>query len=138
MYLIDKAAQSRETDPIRVAIFGAGFISKGLLSNLASKVGIRPVLVVNRTIDKATKAVSAAGYEPVRVETEQELEQVLAQPGAVGITDNPDLGVKSDSIEAVVEVTGTISYAAKLISDALTHGKHVINCLLYTSDAADE
>ena len=127
MYLVDTAAQERANDPIRTAIFGAGFIASGLLANLRNRIGVRPLLVVNRTVDKATEAIAAAGYKPIMVETQKDLEAVAAQPNAVGVTDNPDLGTTSELVEAVVEVTGTVEYAAKLISDALANGKHVIN-----------
>ncbi len=127
MYLVDKAAQERANDPIRAAVFGAGFIASGLLANLRNRTGVRPLLVVNRTVETAIDAVTSAGFEPVRVESDKDIESVAARPPAIGVTDNPELGTSSTFVEAVVEVTGTIEYAAKLISDALLKGKHVIN-----------
>lgn len=127
MYLVDKAAQERANDPIRTCIFGAGFIASGLLTNLRERVGVRPLLVVNRTIDKAVEAVSSAGFDAVKIESDKDIEAITARPNSVGVTDNPRLGTNSKFVEAVVEVTGTIEYSAKLISDALSNGKHVIN-----------
>jgi predicted homoserine dehydrogenase-like protein len=42
------------------------------------------------------------------------------------VTDDPFLVTEAPSIEAVVEVTGTVEHAARVVESAIAHGKHVI------------
>ena len=74
----------------------------------------------------AERAYAEAGVDEVeRVATADDLERSIAA-GRYAITDDPILAVESPSIEAVVEVTGTVEQAAHVVEAAIAAGKHVI------------
>ena len=64
MILIDRALAQREADgnPIGVALVGAGFMGRGLINQIVNSVpGMQISVVVNRTLEKAERALQEAG-----------------------------------------------------------------------------
>ncbi len=127
MILVDRALaeRAREGNPVRVAMVGAGFMGRGIaLQILTATPGMELVAICNRTVGKAREAYELAGAdEVVHVGSAAELDAARGRPA---VTDDPSVVCGADSVEAVIEVTGTIELAAGVAVDAIEHGKHVV------------
>lgn len=129
MILIDTALQQRAAEgrPVRVGIVGAGFMARGVVLQVALSVpGMRVAAVANRTLENARRAFREAGQEEMRsVETVAQLEAAI-ELGIPAVTDDAMLLCRCGSIDAIVEITGTIEHAARVALEAIVHGKHVV------------
>lgn len=96
------------------------------LQLLQSTVGIRLVAVANRHLEKAERAYVEAGVEDARqARSVTEVEEAIRRHRHV-IVEDPLLLCRARGIDVVIEVTGTIEYAARVTLDAISHGKHVV------------
>lgn len=129
MIIIDTALAKREQQnkPVRVAMVGAGFMARGIALQFLSIVrGMRLVAISNRHLEGARRAYREAGVEELQVvETVTELETAIAK-GQYAITENAMLLCQTEGIDAVIEVTGTVEFAAHVVMCAIEHKKHVI------------
>ncbi len=129
MVIVDKALEERERagSPIRVAMVGAGYMGRGIaLQIITATPGMRLVAIANRTLSQAERAYRQAGVESVRVvETEAGLEEAVSR-GEYAVTEDAMLLCRAGNIDAVIEVTGTIEFGARVALEAIEHGKHVI------------
>lgn len=129
MIIVDRALQARAAagNPIAVAMIGAGAMGRGIAHQIINSVpGIKLVAISNRHLDKAQQAYLEAGVEEVKVvRTVAELEDAIAQ-GKMAIADDALLLCQAEGIEALIEVTGTIEFAAKVVLEAIAHRKHII------------
>lgn len=129
MIIVDKALEAREREgrPVRVAMAGAGFMGRGIAFQIIRHVpGMRLVAISNRTVDKAVRAYREAGVDKtVRISDVAALEQAIAS-GEPAVTDDPLLLCRAEGIDAVIEVTGAVEYAAHIVLGAIRGGKHVI------------
>lgn len=129
MILIDKAIAQREQngDPIRVALVGAGYSGKNIAHQIINSFpGLRLVAIANRTLSAAREAYTAAGVSDVRVvESPGDLEQAMREKRYV-VTQDASVLCKVESIEVIIEATGTIEYGAGVVAMAIEHGKHII------------
>jgi predicted homoserine dehydrogenase-like protein len=129
MIIVDRALEKRhqEGNPIRVAMVGSGYMGRGIaLQIITATVGMKLVAISNRTLSEAKRAYNQAGVESVKtVETVAQLEEAIAQ-GQYAITDDALLLCQAEGIDAVIEVTGTIEFGARVALKAIEHGKHVI------------
>jgi predicted homoserine dehydrogenase-like protein len=129
MIIVDKALEKRhhEGDPIRVAMVGAGYMGCGIaLQIVTATMGMDLVAISNRTLSQAERAYRQAGVDSIKaVETVAQLEEAVAQ-GQCAITDDAMLLCQAGPIDAVIEVTGTIEFGARVALEAIQHGKHVI------------
>ncbi len=129
MIIVDTALNTLEDrgKPLRVGIIGAGYMSRGVaLQIIRYTKGMRLVAISNRTLSAAEKAYRMAGIEDVQqVETKQQLEQMIAD-GRYAITSNAKILCEAKGIDVIVEITGTIEFAARAVIDAIRNGKHVV------------
>lgn len=129
MIIIDEALKKRqkEDNPIRVAMVGAGFMGRGIALQICSTVpGMELVAISNRYLDGAKRAYSEAGIEKVRVvENVAQLEDAVTQ-WQHAITEDAMLVCQAEGIDAVIEVTGTVEFAAHVVLKAIENGKHVV------------
>jgi len=127
--IVDKALEQRHREgrPIRVGIVGAGFMARGVVLQITTAVkGMVVVAVANRTIETARRAFTEAGVEKVAtVETVSQLERAI-EAGVPAVTDDPLLLCRAGGIDCIVEITGTIEYAARVALEAFEHRKHVV------------
>ena len=129
MLIIDKALREREAAgrPIRVGMVGAGSMGRGVALQIATAVpGMRLVAIANRHLEPARRAFAEAGQCEARpVETLDELRSAIAadQPS---ITEDWRLLCDAPEIDAILEVTGSIEYAAEVVTTAIARGKHAI------------
>ena len=131
MIIVDAALRARAEagNPVRVGMVGAGFMGRGIANSIIrSFPGMRLVGVANRTGSTALRAYTEAGVaaeDVVSVATADELEDAIAA-GRYAITEDPACLTDAPSVEAIIEVTGTIEYAAHVVERAIERGKHVI------------
>lgn len=129
MILVDTALEKRRQagNPVRVAMVGAGFMGRGIALQILTQVpGMRLVAIANRTLEGARRAYAEAGQADVRtVETVDQLEDAIARD-QYAITDDPLLPCRAEQIEAVIEVTGSVEFGARVALEAIDHGKHLV------------
>jgi predicted homoserine dehydrogenase-like protein len=129
MIIVDRALQKRAEDgnPIKVAMMGAGAMGRGIANQIINSVpGMKLVAICNRHLDKAKQAYEEAGVqETTVVHTVTSLEAALTQ-NKYAITDDAMLLCQAEGIDALIEVTGTIEFAAKVVMEAIAYRKHII------------
>jgi predicted homoserine dehydrogenase-like protein len=129
MIIVDKALEQRQKAgrPIRVGMIGAGFMGRGVALNMINSTpGMEMMAISNRNLDGAKRAYREAGVENfVTVETVDQLEEAVHQ-GKPAVTEDALLLTRANNIDAVVEVTGHVTFGAEVILDAIRNHKHVI------------
>ncbi|MCL4475995.1 MAG: SAF domain-containing protein [Nitrospirae bacterium] len=129
MIILDKALEKRqqEGNPVRVAMVGAGFMGRGIALQICTSVpGMELVAISNRHLEAAKRAYLEAGITEMRVvETVSQLEDAIRQ-GQYAVTEDAMLLCQADGVDAVIEVTGTIEFAAHVVLKAIGCRKHVI------------
>jgi predicted homoserine dehydrogenase-like protein len=126
--LVDRALADREEQgkPILVGMVGAGFMGRGIaLQILSAAAGMRLVAIANRDVGRAREAYEQAGVAPVTAESRAEIEQAVAAGRPVVTEDALEL-CATEAIDVVVEVTGSVEFAARVAMRAIDHGKHVV------------
>jgi len=127
--IVDSALQEREAAgcPIRVGMVGAGATGRAIALQLGTPVaGMRMVAIANRTPEHGERAFREAGMEQwIRAESVHEAEAAIARGLAV-LTDDPSVLTHCETIDVIVEVTGTVPAAARTVLDAFDHRKHVV------------
>jgi len=127
--MIDTVLLERESkrQPIRVGMVGAGAEGRAIALQLGSPVpGIRLVGIANRTLEHGEEAFSQAGIAGWRRSPSCiEAEKAIAAGNPV-LTDDPSILTACDAIDVIIEVTGTIDFAAETCLAAFKHGKHVV------------
>jgi predicted homoserine dehydrogenase-like protein len=150
MHLIDTKLNEREVHdrPIQCGILGAGEMSQGLVNQITRHVpGMRVAAIYNRTRTKAVQCYQVAGVIPPLVnehddddDAEEEeknnevcfatdthqVEKAVHERKAC-IVESAELLWKTDTIDVIVEMTGTIQEAFAWITAALQHQKKVVS-----------
>lgn len=129
MHIIDTALARRagEDNPIKLAIVGAGFMSQGVCNQVAHAVpGMDVAVVVARRPQQARDALAYAGHDEIRnVSTTAELDAAIAA-NVPAVTDDHTVVTGSAAIDAMVEATGAVEYGARVTTDFIKAGIHVI------------
>jgi predicted homoserine dehydrogenase-like protein len=129
MIIVDRAMEERAAagNPVRVAMVGAGAMGRGIARQMLRVTpGLRLVAVANRTLENARRAyVENGADDPSRVSSVRELDEAIAA-GRFAITDDPRIVCESAGVDAIIEVTGTIDYAAQVVLDAIENGKPIV------------
>jgi predicted homoserine dehydrogenase-like protein len=128
MILVDTALQQREAEgrPIRVGIVGAGFMTQGLVNQIAhSTPGMRVAAISNRHPERAVKVFQYAGLEAAIAETQAALDAAIRAGKPVACADAMLL-TRSEHIDVIVEITGSVEFGAHVVLDAFKHGKDVV------------
>ncbi|MCW5632269.1 MAG: NAD(P)-dependent oxidoreductase [Rubrivivax sp.] len=129
MIIVDKALAKRESEgrPVRVALFGGGYMVRCIaLQMLTAVTGMRLVVVVNRTVAKAEKALAEAGARSIRRISDVAGLEAAIRAGEPAVTDDPRAVVDSGLVDAVIEATGHVEYGTQVCFMALQQGKHVV------------
>jgi predicted homoserine dehydrogenase-like protein len=129
MIIADTALRRLEAEgtPIRVGIVGAGFMGRGLANQLVNSVpGMRLVAVSNRSGERAVDALRYAGVSGLEeASTLEELEAGIGRAHAVA-TEDAMLLARSEQVDVLVDVTGSVEFGARVALEAFAHGTHVV------------
>jgi predicted homoserine dehydrogenase-like protein len=129
MILIDNALKAREEQgkPIRVAMVGAGFMGQGLTNQIVNSIpGMRMVAVQNRHIEKAFHVYRYSGLEGIiEASTQPQMEDAI-RAGKPVVTEDAFLLARSEQVDVLVDVTGSVEFGAHVVLDAFKHGKDVV------------
>src|SRR5262249_45493807 len=88
--------------------------------------GVRLAAIANRTIAHGERSLREAGlHEWVRVESARDADAAISR-GQTVLTDDPSVLVTSNTLDVIVEVTGTIAPAARVVLQAFEYGKDVV------------
>jgi predicted homoserine dehydrogenase-like protein len=129
MFIVDRELErlERAGAPIKVGMVGAGFMAKGIARQMLHYTeGMELAAISNRDVDGARKAYAESGEgNVVHVRSPGELDNCIAR-GQRAITNDPMLLCDCDGIDVILEVTGTIEFAAAVVMRAIARGKHVV------------
>jgi predicted homoserine dehydrogenase-like protein len=129
MIIVDSALKAREAEgrPIRVASIGAGFMGQGLTNQIINSVpGMRMVAAYNRRGQRALDMFAYAGRDDAVVATTQGQVEDAIRAGRPVVTEDAFLLTRSEQIDVLVDVTGSVEFGARIILDAFLHGKDVV------------
>jgi predicted homoserine dehydrogenase-like protein len=129
MILVDTALQEREAQsrPIRVAIIGAGFMSRGLANHIVHTTqGMRVVGVFNRRAQRAFDLCQYVGVKDVVAPTTQREVDLAIREGKTVVTDDAFLFARSTEVDVLVDVTGSVEFGARLAIEAFRHKKDIV------------
>ena len=128
MIIVDKYLQQREREknPIRIGLWGAGEMAKGMVNQVMKYTpGMEVAVIANRTISKANEAYEYAGFKATECHDLKSLQRVVSS-GGFATTTNAELLCELDDIDLLVECTGTIEFATKLVMKAIEYKKHIL------------
>jgi predicted homoserine dehydrogenase-like protein len=117
-------AISKRQKPVDVIVVGLGFMGLGFISGVTHIEGMRIVLIISRRPQDAIKQLKKKGLKGKLVSTTKEIEK-NTNKGIISVSDNLDL-IHEASADAVLEVTGTVSYGVEASLAALKGKKHLI------------
>jgi predicted homoserine dehydrogenase-like protein len=126
---VDRALRERErqSNPIRVALIGAGATGRAIALQLGTPApGIRLVAIANRTVEHGERAFREAGVtEWSRADTTAAADAAITQ-GRPVLTDDASILTACNGVDVVLEVTGTVAPAARVVLQAIGNRKHVV------------
>jgi len=129
MIIVDTALKARQeqNQPIRVGMVGAGFMGQGLTNQVTNSVpGMRMAAIYNRRPERALDVYRYAGCEDVKtVSTQAALDEAVGRSQPV-VPEDPYFICRCPEIDVVVDVTGSLEFSARVILDAVAHGKPVV------------
>jgi predicted homoserine dehydrogenase-like protein len=129
MWIIDTELKARVDQKrlIRVGIIGAGFMCKGLTNQIThSTPGMRVAAISNRRAARAVEVFRFSGLEDIAIaETQLQLDRAIERSQAVATADAM-LIARSDLIDVLVDVTGSVEFGARVALEAFKHGKDVV------------
>ena len=126
---VDTALQRREDEgrPVRVGMVGAGATGRAIALQLGTPVpGVRLVAIANRTAKNGERAFREAGIEHWSSATSARDAEASIRRGLPILTDDPTVLTQCGAIDVLLEVTGTVEPAARVVLDAFDHGKNVV------------
>ena len=129
MIIVDTALAKRAAagNPVRVGMIGAGFQGRGIALQILSSVpGIRLCAVANRRVEPAIQCYEQVGITPRVASSPRMLQDCIAR-GEFAVTDDAVALARAEGLDAIVEVTGSIEYAAVAVLAAIESGKHVVH-----------
>jgi predicted homoserine dehydrogenase-like protein len=155
MIIVDKGLEKLEKDgkPVRAAIVGAGFMAQGLALQIVKFTpGIRLVGVANRTVENGKKVLLEADIDSSSIvilnsgeenpksqilnpkqfqnsndqKTKQAVDTIISE-GKYVVTSEPGLFCRSNSVDVIIEMTGSLDYGARVVMEAIKNKKHVVS-----------
>jgi predicted homoserine dehydrogenase-like protein len=129
MILVDTALEAREREgrPIRAALIGAGFMSRGLANHIVNTTpGMRLVGVFNRGTQRAVDLCQYAGLTDVVSPATQREVDLAIREGKTVATGDAMLLARTPDVDILVDVTGSVEFGARVALEALQHGKDVL------------
>jgi predicted homoserine dehydrogenase-like protein len=129
MWIVDTALKERadQGNPIRVGIIGAGFMCQGLTNQIShSTPGMRVAAISNRRMKRAFDVFRYSGFDDVAIAGSQsQLDSEIERSRPV-VTDDALLIARSEHIDVLVDVTGSVEFGAHVALEAFRYHKDVV------------
>jgi predicted homoserine dehydrogenase-like protein len=129
MIIIDNLLKAREAQgkPIRVGMLGSGFMGQGLTNQITNSVpGMRMVAIYSRKVARGLHAFRYSQLaDPVQASTQAEFDGAIAA-GKPVVTEDAFLLARSEQIDLLVDVTGSVEFGARVVLEAFKHDKDVV------------
>lgn len=130
MILIDTALKKRaaQGQPIKVGMIGAGFMGRAIALQIAGSVPGMVVSAIAARRGAQAKTVFSQFCDPesiVSADSQSRIEAAI-QAGHPVITEDPVALARSQGLDAILEVTGSMDYALSGALAAIESGKHVL------------
>jgi predicted homoserine dehydrogenase-like protein len=129
MIIVDTALRAREEQgkPIRVGMLGAGFMGQGLANQIVNSVpGMRLGAVYSRKPEKGRHVFAYAGRDGVVVATTQAQMEDALRAGKPVVTEDALLLARSEHLDVLVDVTGSVEFGANVFMEAFQRRKDVV------------
>ena len=129
MILVDEALKAREraSKPVRVGLIGAGFMAQGLTNQVTNSVpGMEISAIFNRTANRAAQVYEYAGRPDVVEVSDQGVLEDAILSGRPVVTEDAFLLTRSENIDVIVDVTGSVEFGARVALDAFENAKDVV------------
>ena len=120
--------REKEGNIIKVGIVGAGQMGRGMVTQMVLMKGMSPAIVSDINVDLAVQAfkyAEVADEDIVVANTLEEANAGIAAHKYVACS-NADFIAQVEGVHAVVDCTGVPDVGAKVATDAMEHGKHVV------------
>ena len=128
MIIVDTALKKREAEdrPIQVGLIGAGAQARAITRTINNSTpGMRVAAIANRNIENAEKVYAELDLTSVRCSSTEALNAAIISR-TCAVTNDPIALAQSEEIDAIIEATGSLEYAARAVLVAIDGGKHVI------------
>ncbi|MFC3125985.1 NAD(P)H-dependent oxidoreductase [Pseudoroseomonas globiformis] len=128
--IYDTLLKKREADgnPVRVGMFGAGFMARGITNQIAHSVpGMVLSVICNRNLEKARRAYEEAGITDIAEVTSTAALADCIRAGRAAITSDPMLLCEVEGLDCLIDATGAIEYGASITLAAFKNGKSMVS-----------
>jgi len=129
MIIVDNALKQRadQNRPVRVGMIGAGFMGQGLTNQIVNSTpGMQMAAVQNRDVERAKHVYNYSGIDDVVVAESQATFDAAIEKGKGVVTEDPFLLCRSEQIDILIDVTGSVEFGATVVLDAFENGKSVV------------
>lgn len=111
-----------------MAIVGAGYVGHNLAYQIDFTPGMRPALMVNRTVENAVDAYTRAGFKPedIVVGNDRAALSKAIRDGKPAVTSSVEAMCELDEVEIVMECSGSAEFGAYVTRSALESGLDVV------------
>jgi predicted homoserine dehydrogenase-like protein len=113
---------------IRTGIVGAGQMGRGMVTQMVLMQGIMPSIVSDINIENVVHAFHYAGIKDDQIAIVDNLADAnkWMEAGKYLATVNADLISQANLVECAIDATGVPDVGAKVATDAMRNGKHVV------------
>lgn len=129
MYAIDEKLEELESagTPIQIGLIGVGQMGKDIMAQVADMRGIEVAVAVDLNIETVSEGFHLSGDDADVTCTDdvREADRALRAGKKVGTT-NYKVATRCESIQVVIDATGSPDMGARISIDAINHKKHVV------------
>lgn len=113
---------------IKTGIVGAGQMGKGLVSQMIQMKGISPAIVSDISVERAVGAYKNAGITDSDIAIASTIDEVnrFMEQGKYVVAPDADFISKANLVECAIDATGVPDVGAKVATDSIKNGKHVV------------
>ncbi|MXP64666.1 NAD(P)-dependent oxidoreductase [Roseomonas sp. M0104] len=114
--------------PVRVGMFGAGFMARGITNQILNSVpGMVLAVICNRSPERARAAYEQAGAGEVEVVESKAALEACIRDGRPAITSDPMLLCEAEGLDCLIDATGAIEYGAEISLAAIRNRKPMVS-----------
>ncbi|SEP24911.1 NAD(P)H-dependent oxidoreductase [Propionispora vibrioides] len=113
---------------IRTGIVGAGQMGRGMVTQMVLMQGIMPAIVSDINVENVVNAFHYAGITDDQIAVVDNLAEANKQmeAGKYVATTQADFISQANLVECAIDATGVPDVGAKIATDAIRNGKHVV------------